>query len=152
MLHSSGSLFAHHTFLAGIKEQHGVAGSREREGRLGWWWWCKNCSRSRGTCLPSHAEVTYKKDQGEVEKEKPRNAGWESWLGWGWRCFFKLSGALMCLRPAESKERKCSCCMVGGSGGSAEGGMKRTERKKRRRRRVKERDVRIRTDGDRRRD
>lgn len=73
MLHSSGSLFAHHTFLAGIKEQHGVAGSREREGRLGWWW-CKNCSRSGGTCLPSHAEVTYKKDQGEVEKEKPRNA------------------------------------------------------------------------------
>lgn len=74
MLHSSGSLFAHHTFLAGIKEQHGVAGWREREGRLGWWWWCKNCSRSRGACLPSHAEATYKKDQGEVEKEKPRNA------------------------------------------------------------------------------
>lgn len=72
MLHSSGSLFAHHTFLAEIKEQHGVLGSREREGRLGWW--CKNCSSSRATCLPSHAEVTYKKDQGEVEKEKPRNA------------------------------------------------------------------------------
>lgn len=59
----------------------------------------------------------------------------------------------MCLRPAESKERKCSCCMVvGGCGGAAEGCMKRTERKKRRRRRVKERDVRIRADGDRRRD
>lgn len=36
---------------------------------------------------------------------------WESWSGWGWRRFFKLSGALMCLCPAESKERKCSCCM-----------------------------------------
>lgn len=39
-----------------------------------------------------------------------------------------------------------------GGGWSAEGCMERTERKKRRRRRVKERDVRIRTDGDRRRD
>lgn len=58
VLYSTGSLFARYTFLQGIKEPH-----REREGerRHGGW---QDCNHSRGTCLPSLPETTYKRDQG----------------------------------------------------------------------------------------
>lgn len=47
-----------------------------------------------------------------VEKEKLRNAGVEG--DSQGRVFLKLSGALMCLRPAESKETESVSAVPGG--------------------------------------